>query len=376
MKKKAGEILSRIGIYLCVVSPFLSSVPFDTGIALFFLGYLLQEERFNFLKEIDRPYFFLFLTALFSIFFSPSPLLTLLKMRFFRFFLLIPLLKFYLLKHGGEELIQLSLIAGILTGIYITITTILNIKTAPFYLHYHFENDGRIIPQWSHVFSFYLFLSSYLLLKRRFLTPSILFLIASLPIIILSKTRSTFLSLFCTAFIIPFFTSRKFLVVPITLSFFLFLYIHLRPSSEISGLVMSVIFPFNPSTPRYASNMERVKMIKDAFSRDISSILTGIGFDSYVLVGKTKYHRVFSDIIQTFLCTGIPGLLAFLYSLLHWIKESVKLSRDGNFVPVCVTAAFIIGGLLEPHLYNTETLLAFLFLITYFKARNEDEKQS
>jgi len=370
-RERISMILLKTSFSLFTISPFVSNIPFDIGLFLFFTGYLLKEKRASIFEKIDRPYIALFLAGIISIFFSPEPLSTLIKMRFYRFFLMVPFLRIYLEENGGENIVKISLISGIIIGSYILLTTLTNGRSLPFYLHYHFENDGRIIPQWSHVFFFYLIPSLYLISKKKFLTPSLIFSIISLSIIVLSKTRSTFIAIFCVSLVISFLKSKKFLIFPLSLIVILFLYCRFFPSSTPSLLVKSVIMPFDKSSPRYGSNMERVEMIKEAFSTHPLKVITGNGFDSYEFQTKTSHRRIFSDIIHTLVCTGIPGLAAFLWLIIHWFKSSVESWRKKDFVPLSLLAGFLSAGLFEPNFYNTETLLSFLFLFTWYTNRDE-----
>jgi len=373
-REKISRILLKISFLLFTISPFVSNIPFDIGLFLFFTGYLLKEKRASIFEKIDKPYIALFLAGIISIFFSPEPLSTLLKMRFYRFFLIVPFLRIYLEENGGENIVKIALISGIIIGSYILLTTITNGRNLPFYLHYHFENDGRIIPQWAQVFLFYLIPSIYLISKKELSIPSIIFPLISLSIIILSKTRSAFIALLLILIVIPFFTSKKLLVLPGVLIASLFLYSHFYPSSSSALLLKSVLKPFDITNPRYGSNMERVEILKEAFSRDTFNILTGNGFDSYEFITKTSRRRIFSDIIHTLVCMGILGFIAFLWLIIQWFKCSVNPHDKKNFVPLSLTIGFLSAGLFEATFYNTETLLSFLSLFTYYTNRHEKNR--
>lgn len=372
-RKKISEYLIKGGILFFAISPFLSNIPFDIGLFLFIIGLILKEDRPSILARIEKPYIAFFLAGIISIFFSTEPLSTLIKIKFFRFFLLLPFLKIYLEENNKDNLIKIPIIAGTIIGSYIILTTLLNARNFPFYLHYHFENDGRIMPQWAQVFFLYLIISLYLLSKRRFPLPSLIFSLISLSIIILSKTRSTFIAILLTALVIPFFTSKRLFLIPILLSGGIFLYSHLHPESQVATLLRSVLMPFDRTNPRYGSNMARVEIIREAFSRPPLTIIMGSGFDSYELITKTPHRRIFSDPIHTLVCTGILGLLSFLWLIIHWLRKSVNLRDKGNFVPISISVGFLTAGLFEPTFYNTETLLSFLFLFTYFTEKDESK---
>jgi len=369
-----SKVLLKISFFLFAISPFISNIPFDIGLFFFFIGYLLKEKRASIFEKIDKPFIALFFAGIISIFFSLEPFSTLLKIRFFRFFLLVPFLKIYLEEEKKDNLLRIAIIAGIVVGSYIILTTLTNGRSLPFYLHYHFENDGRIIPQWSQVFFFYLIPSIYLISKREFFIPSLIFSLISLSIILLSKTRSTFIAIFCVSIVIPFLTSKKFLVFPISLIVGLFLYSRFYPSSQTSLLLKSVVNPFDRTTPRYGSNMERVEIIKEAFSRSPLNLITGSGFDSYEFQTKTSHKRIFSDIIHTLVCTGIIGLISFLWLIIHWFKGSLELGGKKSFVPISLLVGFLSAGLFEPNFYNTETLLSFLFLFTCYTNGHEENR--
>ncbi len=374
--KKISNVLMNGGVILFSVSPFFSNIPFDIGLFLFFTGYLFKEKRLSIFERIDKPYIALFLAGVISIFFSSAPLETLAKIRFFRFFLLVPFLRIYFEEKNEKDVIKIALISGIIIGSCILLTTLLNTRNFPFYLHYHFENDGRIIPQWSQVFFFYLIPSVYLILKRKFSIPSLLFSLIAISIILLSKTRSTFIAIFCVLFVIPFFTSKKLLLIPVSCLLLLFLYSHFYPSSHTSILLKSVLAPFDKNNPRFGSNMERVEMIKEAFSREPLKIITGSGFDSYEFITKTPHRRIFSDPIHTLVCTGILGLISFLWLIIHWFRKSISHENRKNFVPISLVVGILVAGLFEPNFYNTETLLSLLFLFTWYTEKGEGRREA
>ncbi len=317
-----SNLLQKSGIFLMVLFYPFSITGLQTGLTIASLGWLLGKKE---KPLLTLPILLFSLTSLIFIPFSLDPTRSILSTKVF-----LSAMAFFVLADCFElpKFIGLLLFSTTIAGIYGIVQEVMN---------WGVRVEGTLDCQTFSAILFPVLMIEIALLlfgkkDKRFLIPSILIIA---PALIFTYTRSIYIATIIGIGIILYAKRKWWLRIYIV--FFVFFFIFLV-------LIKVIIFPLDPKSPRYGSDRDRMEMYNSAISIIKARPVTGIGIGCYekvapnYLTANPKHFRIANDFLHIWVERGIFALFAYIFLILVFIKEAIKIFSQTH-------SPFVIGGL-------------------------------